>query len=96
MLYNYSQFKISIILRKGIEVENNSFIENIKIKTDKDEARILRLQKEYKIGKINEKDISDEDYKKLIVLYEKQNKKIKEKIDVKKKKIRKKLEELKK
>lgn len=74
-------------------MENKSFLENIKI--DKEEARILKLQKEYKSGKISKEDLTDEDYEKLITLYEKQNKKLKEKIDVQKEKIRKKLKDLK-
>ena len=71
------------------------FLKDLEIKEDEEEIRILKLQKEYKIGKIKEKDISADDYKKLIALYKKQNEKLKEKIASKRNKIRKKLDELK-
>ena len=74
---------------------NNDFFKNIEFKMNKEEMRILKLQKEYKSGNINEENISDEDYFKLVDLYKKQNEKLKQKIKLKKKKIRENLDDLK-
>ena len=74
---------------------NNDFFKNIEFKMNKEEMRILKLQKEYKSGNINEENISDEDYFKLVDLYKKQNEKLKQKIKSKKKKIRENLDDLK-
>ena len=76
-------------------IEKNNFRENIEIKQDEEELNIIKLQKEYKAGNIREEDMTDEEHKKLINLYEKQNKELKEKIEIKKQKIRKQLDDLK-
>ena len=49
---------------------SESFRDRIQIKQNDD---ILRLQEKYENGLIKEKDISEEDKKKLIELYQKQN-----------------------
>lgn len=74
---------------------NNNFRENIEIKQDEEEIKILKLQEEYKAGNILEEDMTDKEHKKLIELYKKQNEQLKAKIDTKKYKIRKKLDDLK-
>ena len=75
--------------------KKDEFQEKIEVKKDEDEIKILNLQKKYKSGKIKEEEISDDDRKKLIELYKKQNKELKEKIALKRENIRKKLAYLK-
>ena len=77
------------------DVENNTFKENIIVKHDEEELKVIKLQKEYKAGKIFEEDMTDEERSKLIELYQKQNKELKEKIEIKRNRIRKRLDELK-
>ena len=77
------------------KITNSDFSKNIEFKIDKEELRILKLQKEYKSGNINEENISDDDYFKLVDLYKKQNEKLKQKIKLKKKKIKESLDDLK-
>ena len=54
-------------------VVNNNFKENIEIKRDEEATKIINLQKEYKAGNIKEEDMTDDEHKKLIELYKKQN-----------------------
>ena len=53
-----------------------------------DDIRIEKLQRDFKTGKITERDISNEDKEKLIELYKKQNKKLQEKLQTEKNQIR--------
>lgn len=76
-------------------MEKNNFRENIELKQDEEELKIIKLQKEYKAGNVREEDMTDEEHRKLIDLYEKQNKQLKEKINTKRQIIRKKLDDLK-
>ena len=86
----------NVEIKKEINISSkNSFRENIEIKQDEEELKIQKLQKEYKAGNIREEDMTDEEHEKLIDLYEKQNKELKEKINTKKQIIRKKLNDLK-
>ena len=71
------------------------FKDDIIIKKNDEEIRILELQKQYKAGNILEEDMTEEDHEKLIKLYKEQNKQLREKIMMKKNKIRKRLDELK-
>lgn len=75
-------------------IVNNNFKEKLEIKQDEETIKIIKLQKEYKAGNIKEEDMSDDEHKKLIELYKKQNNSLKAKIDSKKYKIRKKLDNL--
>ena len=75
-------------------IVNNNFKENIEIKQDEETTKIINLQKEYKAGNIKEEDMTDDEHKKLIELYKKQNEELIEKINTKKYKIRKKLDDL--
>lgn len=77
------------------KMEKNNFKESIEVKEDEEELKIIKLQTEYKAGNIREEDMTDEEHEKLIDLYKKQNKELKEKIETKKHKIRKKLDDLK-
>lgn len=61
----------------------NTFKNSIKVPEDKEKARILKLQKQYQMGIITENEISEEDYQKLLKLYDKQNKKIEDEIEKK-------------
>ena len=67
--------------------------EYIKKKSNKEEE-IKKLQREYKSGNIIEKDMTDEELEKLVNLYKKQNKELKEKIKIKKNILRKKINEI--
>lgn len=77
------------------KIQKDNFKENIKIKQDEEELNIKKLQKEYKAGNILEENMTDEKREKLIELYKKQNKELKDKIETKKQRIRKKLDDLK-
>lgn len=70
--------------KKGIIVERNS-----------EEERILKLQQQFINGNIDENNISDEDYFKLVELFKKQNNEIEERIESRKKSIRKRLNDMK-
>ena len=52
--------------------KNDSFIQNIQIKENKEELRLLQLKQQYEQGEIDEEGISDEDIDKLCKLYEKE------------------------
>ena len=56
--------------------KNNNFLENIKIKEDKEELRLLQLKQQYENGEIDEEEISDEDVDKLCELYKKETDKL--------------------
>lgn len=57
---------------------SESFRDRIQIKQNDD---ILRLQEKYENGLIKEKDISEEDKKKLIELYQKQNEELEKELN---------------
>ncbi len=77
------------------KMEKNNFKESIEVKENEEELKIIKLQTDYKEGNIREEDMTDEEHKKLIELYEKQNKQLKEKINTKKQTTRKRLNDLK-
>lgn len=52
--------------------KNNSFIQNIQIKENKEGIRLIQLKQQYEQGEIDEEDISDEDIDNLCKLYEKE------------------------
>ncbi len=81
-----------------INTNNNEddFRENIQIKQEEEEKRILKLQQDFKKGIIEEKDLPEEDYKKLLKLYNEQNEKIKQEIEMYRKETAKILEKFKK
>lgn len=57
---------------------SESFRDRIQIKQNDD---ILRLQEKYENGLIKEKDIGEEDKKKLIELYQKQNEELEKELN---------------
>lgn len=67
---------------------DNSWKQNLKVSEDKEEKRILELQRKIKRGEITEEELSDVDRKKIIMLYHKQNEALREKINQRKKEIR--------
>ena len=59
----------------------NNFKDSVKLIENKEENRILELQKLFKSGKIHERDINIEDYQKLLELYDKQNEHLRQEIE---------------
>lgn len=68
---------------------DNSWKQNLKVSEDKEEKRILELQRKIKRGEITEEELSDVDRNKIIMLYHKQNEALREKINQRKNEIRK-------
>lgn len=77
--------KKDLMLTESTASSNNKeqFKESLKI--DNEELRIVDLQKDYKAGKILEKDIPKEDRQKLIELYNRQNRELEKEIKEKEK-----------
>ena len=78
-----------------IEMTSNKFRETIQIKQDEEKMRILELQQEFKKGNIEEEEIPEDDYSKLIKLYDEQNEKLRQEIERYKIETYKKLQEMK-
>ena len=55
-----------------IDDKDNSFIQNIQVKENKEELRLLQLRQQYENGEIFEEDMSDEDIDELCKIYEKE------------------------
>lgn len=62
--------------------ENDNFKEYVKIQQDKEENRILKLQEEFRQGSIDENEIEENDYNKLLKLYDEQNEKLRKEIEM--------------
>lgn len=75
--------------------KKEDFKNAIVIKQNEEELKIIKLQREYKAGNILEEDMTEEEKNKLIELYKNQNKALREKIEYKKKKLKKRLNDLK-
>ena len=69
----------------------NKWKQTLKITENKEEKRILELQRKIKANEINEEDLTEKDYKKLIQLYTQQNQELRKKIEIYKQVIKKKL-----
>ena len=80
---------------KGMIEYKSTFRNSITIEQNEEELRILKLQTAYKNGEINERDIPENDKNKLIDLYKKQNKELKDNIEKEKYEIKKILDGLK-
>ena len=61
-------------------MKNNDFLNDISINQGEEIISILKLQEDYKKGKISEKEMSDDERKKLIKLYKIQNRELMENI----------------
>ena len=61
-------------------MKNNDFLNDISINQDEEIISILKLQENYKEGKMSEKEMSDDERKKLIKLYKIQNRELMENI----------------
>lgn len=75
----------------GVVDMTNDWKRTLKITENKEEKRILELQRKIKANEINEEDLTEEDYKKLIQLYTKQNQELRKKIEIYRQVIKKKL-----
>lgn len=67
--------KKEVLKNKVIIVNNDkddNFIQNIQIKENKEELRLLQLKQQYENEETDEEDISDEDIDNLCKLYEKE------------------------
>lgn len=62
-------------------MNKGKFIKDIKIKPNKEKERIEKLQQQYKDGLIEESEISNDDYQKLLELYDEQNEKLEQEIE---------------
>ena len=80
---------------KGMIEYKSTFKNSIIIEQNEEELRILKLQTAYKNGEINERYIPENDKNKLIDLYKKQNKELKDNIEKEKYEIKKILDGLK-
>ena len=69
-------------------MKDNDFFNSIEIKQDEEKLKILKLQKDYKAGRILEKDMTEEQHQKLIELYKTQNRTLKEKLKIKLNKLK--------
>lgn len=92
-LFNIDKQKYIEAPKENIQYTNNvendlksNFINQIIINNE-EENRVLKLQEDLKTGKIEEYDLSDEDFEALTNLYEKQIKKTKQSIKEYKDKI---------
>ena len=61
-------------------MKNNDFLNDISINQGEEIISILKLQEDYKEVKISEKEMSDDECKKLIKLYKIQNRELMENI----------------
>lgn len=78
-----------------LQNNQNSFLESIKIEQNKEKLRLMEIKRRYECGEISENEISDEDIKKIIELYDEEIQDIKSDTRNIKYKIKKELEELK-
>ena len=94
----FSRFKHqeNVNIKTETVFERKRFKEDKEIKQDEEKLLILKIQEDYKNDIIDEEDISKEDYKKLLELYDEQNQKINEEIERDKIEIKNMLEKLKK
>ena len=87
--------KIENLEEKNVLNNENNFKDTIMVQQDTEEQQLLKLQREYKQGKIKEEDMTDNEHQSLIELYKKQNNDLKGKIDIKRQVLRKKLNDIK-
>ena len=59
---------------------NNNFLDEIVVKKSKEEIELLQLQEDYKNNYLYEEEIPENQKNKLIELYKKQNKELREKL----------------
>lgn len=84
-----------IQINTNLQDNKSNFIENIIVKKDEKEEKLIQLQRDYKDGNILEDDIPHNEKEKLVELYKKQNLEIRNKIEQEQKEIRKLLDSLK-
>lgn len=86
---------MSSLRDEKLQNNQNSFLESIKIEQDKEKLRLMEIKRRYDCGEISEDEISEEDIKKIIELYDEEIQDIKSDTRNIKYKIKKELEELK-
>lgn len=101
IFFKIKQFFVNVLQKKDIseavlEVEpngefdkikeSNTFIEELK-NIETEETKLLKLQKEYRNGKINEKDLSKEQISSISKLYDKQIANLKKSNEARKQKL---------
>lgn len=84
-----------IQINTNLQDNKSNFVENIIVKKDEKEEKLIQLQRDYKDGNILEDDIPHNEKEKLVELYKKQNLEIRNKIEQEQKEIRKLLDSLK-
>lgn len=89
------QEQLQIQINTNLQDNKSNFVENIIVKKDEKEEKLIQLQRDYKDGNILEDDIPHNEKEKLVELYKKQNLEIRNKIEQEQKEIRKLLDSLK-
>lgn len=79
--------KKEVVPMNNIKLQNNINFKDEIVVYNEEEKRILKLQKDFKSGLIEEEDLSDEDFNSLSELYERQIEKTKQLIQTYKNKI---------
>lgn len=76
------------LIEEKVEIEDkkSTFIEAIKMVED-EETRILKLQKQYRLGEIKEEDLTQEQVKSLCDLYDKQIENLRKSNEIRKQKL---------
>ena len=81
-------------VKEIISNEDNSFKEEISVKETSEEKRIIKLQEKYRNGEIKATELSFDDVKKIVKLYDSQINELKDKISYNKKMTEKYKEEI--
>ena len=68
------------------KINKSSFIEEIK-NVENEETKLLKLQKQYRCGKIKEEELTEEQVKSLCALYDKQINNLKKSNEIRKQKL---------
>lgn len=56
--------------------KNNRFIQNVRIRENKEDLELIQLKQQYEQGEIDEEDLSEEEIDKLCDLYKKETEKL--------------------
>lgn len=81
-------------VKEIISNQDNSFKEEISVKETSEEKKIIELQEKYKNGEIKAKDMSHDDVKEVLKLYDSQINELKDKISYNKRMTEKYKEEI--
>ena len=101
IFYKMKKFFLKLFYRNNISdvfEKTNNKIENEKIKksfieelknVENEETKLLKLQKQYRSGEINEEDLTNEQIKSLCELYDKQIEKLEKSNEIRKQRLEK-------